>query len=246
MMRCLEGEGVLIKSFNDSMRGFLFIVLVSISANLFAQQKGEYFVKNDGDTVYCGIKKIDIDKIKLSSTILGKNVWPVDSLKCFRYNSILWNTYSYPIEKENGGAPAMDKIFLPQLYTNINLRLGNWGPALGAKSFSQVYLTSDGKSVLYDVITTENSAPEILIKSRLFLKKMGDSGLIRIPFLPKPGFLTSKTKKEEVKKMFPVIKAYLAEITKDKPRFNKPVINENLFPDYDRVKSYIISYLLAK
>lgn len=42
------------------MRNFLLIVLFLISANVFAQQKDEYFVKNNGDTVFCKINNTAI------------------------------------------------------------------------------------------------------------------------------------------------------------------------------------------
>ncbi|MDE1191376.1 MAG: hypothetical protein PW786_04455 [Arachidicoccus sp.] len=42
------------------MKKGLLIVLLFVSANMLAQDKREFFVKNTGDTVFCDIKKINI------------------------------------------------------------------------------------------------------------------------------------------------------------------------------------------
>lgn len=45
------------------MKKLLLIICLFISANAFAQDTNEFFVKNNGDTVYCKINGIDEDQI---------------------------------------------------------------------------------------------------------------------------------------------------------------------------------------
>ena len=74
------------------MKKTLFIICLFISANLFAQEKNEYFVKNNGDTVYCKIDKIYYLDVRKKTTDKKNSIDYIKddkSLKNVSFDSII-------------------------------------------------------------------------------------------------------------------------------------------------------------
>jgi len=105
------------------MKKLLLILFVFISANIFAQDKNDYLIKNDGDTDYVKIKKFDIYSIKNQSRD-SVNRRVVSKLDTSDLKTIVSNGYAFEVTpvKEYG---SYTHAFLPVSDSLQNIRVHN-------------------------------------------------------------------------------------------------------------------------
>lgn len=223
------------------MKKLLLIICLFISANAFAQDTNEFFVKNNGDTVYCDIKKIDLDKIKLNSN----DILSVDSIKAFLFDNTKWTSYSIEQHNDKKKDTEYKSIFLPQpRYKTDGFKLGNWGKALGTKHDYTISCRTDGKTILYEIDGDFNSgsfsSPASFMfgggtstESTIYIKN-DELGVAKMHYV-------KKRSSEDNQKIIEILKKYTA----DKPQIAKQLEN-NFSAKYKNVKEYLEAYIQSK
>lgn len=227
-MRCLAEAGAIIKdSIAENMRKFLWIVLLFISANVFAQKntftvtqyavKG-YLVKNNGDTVYSNIKKVGLDKIKLTDN----SILNADSIKSFLFENINWISCSVAIDNDKGKVTKHVNIFFPQIiFGTMGIDLGHFGKAIDTNY--SIICSTDRYSTLYEI-------KGISIEPTIYIRN-DELGTTKMHY-------AKENPSEANQKIIEVLKKY----TINKPQIARQ-LDSNFLANYKNVKKYLEEYI---
>lgn len=222
------------------MRRILWIVLLFISANTFAQDKNEFFVKNNGDTVYCDIKKVDLERIKVDKTNGGKKNWDAKELRSFFFENTKWESYLFLAKREKmlfDSKKMRDRvdsiyIFLPDSKKSAYYDLSERGDPFSGYTNGYVSVTTDGKTTFYETKMNGWGANSSSSSFAIFIKNddLGISGIPIISFSKR----TPGTKEETIE----ILKKY----TEDKPELASQ-FNESWKANLKNIKGFIAQYL---
>ncbi|MGE9312336.1 hypothetical protein ACLOAU_11840 [Niabella sp. CJ426] len=226
------------------MKTFIFLLAGMIGTYISHSQN--YIVKCNNDTVYCEIKKIDLDRIKVKCGQDSREIWDAKEIKLFVYDGVTWTTNSF--RDGNKWSSTFSKtvyVFLPQDKRNGYYKMGVWGNPLTGYSRSFISVTTDGRTTFYS--TTENKTGSAGFAYgaggytalgvgtgasniySMFLKN-DDLGITGIPFGAKRSEETAETKR------------LLLLYTSDRPEVSKELDSRSFKAKPNKIEEYMSKY----
>jgi len=197
--------------------------------------------------MYCEIKKIDLDRIKVKCGKDSREIWDAGEIKSFQYDGVIWTTNSF--RDGNKWSPTFSKtvyVFLPQDKRNGYYKMGVWGNPVTGYSRANISVTTDGKTTFYSTDEHKSGSAGFTHSGggntafgvggvgasniySMFLKN-DELGITGIPFGAKKSEETAETKR------------LLLLYTSDKPAICKDLDSKSFKARPNKIEEYISKY----